>query len=188
MKNMKHLKAFEELDRDTYFNAANKLDRFGHNKRAENIRKHASQIKHNEEEFSYYTSSTYTSVVNPIMKNDTIAKMKIELTKDIKHTEPKRSIMNRIKGDNKDIVSEHIGDIYKLVVTMSKGDVFDFEICNIKFLEFFFGPKEIIQFKDRKEAYKFVKMCNNFIREEIGKTIPINAEVNTLNVNDFYKE
>lgn len=183
---MKHLRAFEELNRDTYFDAANKLSKSGHTKRADIIRKHADKIKYNDDEFSYYTTTTYTNVVNPILKIDTIADMKVSITAENEYKEPNRTILNRFKGNNTDPVVNHVADVYKLVVIMSKGDRFEFELGKTKVLEFY-GPDEKIQFKDRKEAYKFVKMCNNFIREEIGKAIPINLQVNTLNVNDFYR-
>lgn len=182
---MKHLKAFEELHRDTYFNAADKFDKAGHTNRADAMRKHAKGIKYSEDEITYYLKTLGMKTVNPIMKTDTIADMKIIVTPRNEINEPKRSIMNRIKGEKIEPEVKHLGEQYKLEVTMSKGDSFTFYL-GFKKMEFFGGDLDTIHFLDRKEAYKFVKMCNDFIQSEIGGKIPTDLDIDLLNVNNFY--
>ena len=191
---MKHLKKFEELNKQTYLSAADKLRNKGHDSRAKDLEDHASKIIVSDDELTYYrTIKNYgggvSKVTNPKLITGKITDMNI--TKEPYHTysKPSRTLKDRVFGDNKDDIKTL--EYYELFldIKFSNGDNFKLPIGIEHLQEEFFGDGyETLIFSSRRDAVKFVKLCNDKINDyKKSSNFYRPMEVKLLNVNDFYK-
>jgi len=160
MKHLNTFKVYEELQKSTYVNAAKMLATKGHAKRADNLNKHAASIEIKDASFVYYSAPHNTKVTNPIYFENVISEMNVTKNDVSKKTDKEKKYE------------------YILVVSFKKpADTFKIDLSNTgeKF------SKSDIKFKTRKDAKKFVDMCNKFVSDELKE-----VKFTKLSVNDFY--
>lgn len=162
MKHLNTFKVYEELQKSTYTNAAEMLAKKGHSKRADNLKKHADSVEIKDAEFTYYSAPHNTKVTNPVCFENTISEMKVN----------KNDVSK--KGDKEKTFE------YVLVVSFKKpADTFKIDLSNT-------GEKlskNSVKFQTRKDAKRFVDMCNKFAADELK-----DVKFTKLSVNDFYAQ
>ncbi len=186
---MKHLKKFNELNKETYVSAIDGLEKKGHNKRAHVMKDYIKDRVVSDDEFKFYRNRG-AKTVNPKIMVAKIEDIKIIKTPNRKAYKPKRSIVDRLKGDNKEEKFITESNSLSLVVKFTNGEVFKKDI-GVEHLQEFFGGEagldsEPILFTSRKDAVKFTNICNEKIEELKNKHFPVS--VNKLIVNDFYRD
>ena len=192
---MKHLKKFEELNKDTYLSAANKLRAKGHENRAENLEDHAKKIIVSDDELTYYKtirnagSNLSIKVTNPKFITGKITDIEVSREPHKTYSKPDRSVKDRILGKNKnDVATLQYYNLF-LDITFSNGDFFKIPFGVEHLQEFFGGGYPTLMFETRRDAVKFVKLCNDKINEYTKKSNFYRPmDTNILRANDFYKE
>ena len=119
---MKHLKKFEELNKQTYLSAADKLRVKGHDSRAKDLEDHASKIIVSDDDFVYYKNIANSGKVTiPKLITGKITDMNI--TKEPYHTysKPSRTLKDRVFGDNKDDIKTL--EYYELFLEVIKSNI-----------------------------------------------------------------
>jgi len=208
---MKHIKKFNELNRSTYLSASNKLRDKGHINRSLNLRDHASNISSEDEFTFYRVSMPQwtkedflKNILVSKIKDIVLLKIPEKITSTDYSKTNNRSLIDKISGRNKEgvVSSSTLFNNVSIKVTFDNGEVYlknvgkEDEINDTTYLqaelpEFgdaFFGGSDSrerermgIIFTRRKDALKFVKICNDKIKEFTG-------EKRFLNVNDYYKD
>lgn len=187
---MKHLRKFEELNKGTYLSAADKLQSKGHVNRANKLKDFAADIIVSDDDFTFYINRSH-STINP--KNIVAKITDIHINRiPVKYsTEPNRTLMDKIKGRNKE--NTETLDHYNLSIEVkfSDGTVFQRAI-GTEHLQELYGGSSIINsiiFTTRKDAFKFVNICNEYIKNNVKKhSFYSPVTINYLKVNDFYRD
>ncbi len=187
---MKHLKKFEELNKSTYLSAADKLEDKGHTNRANSLRDYAKDIIVSDDDFTFYINRGH-STVNPKVIVAKITDIKIDKEPISHKSAPKRTVVDRLKGRNKDEVTTLDHYNLNLEVKFSDGTKFEKNIGVEHLQEIYGGQPRIssIKFTTRKDAVKFINICNEYIKNNTKKgSFYAPVDIKYLSVNDFYKD
>lgn len=184
---MKHLKKFEELNKSTYLSAASKLLASDHKNRAKALTDFASDMIVSDDDFTFYVNRGH-STVNPKTIVAKITDIEIERRPKTHWSKPDRTFIDKVRGRNNKEVE--VTDYYNLSlhVKFSDGSFYIKEIGTEHLQEDLNDRIHHIIFTTRKDAVKFVKLCNDYIKENTKKhNFYAPVTIKYLNVNDFYR-
>lgn len=207
---MKNLKTFEELNPETYYNAAKKLDRKGHTKRANDLVNWGNIMKTKQlEDLPKFTITSYRRGQKSGYVSD--RELEYSLTGVEVKSEPipsKKSIWDRIKGvdeklyhfaivkfqNDEGYTREYYYPISKKIDKtklrhLSWDDDNSEEYYNFISKSGLNGltyPGHELNLKNREEAKRFIDIVNNEIKDYVSENNIKNPSF--LNINDFYRE